>query len=302
MQNILYITQSQNLYVVQAWHLFQQALAEAAHVVVWRQGGSIQSILAQLSFQPDFILLHMPSFARTPHVTGLRGIAIPIGVYFEDIHQCPAYFSRFVRANNIGTVFCPYRHQFHKFLPDLVDRFYWLPHCVDPGIFRDYKLGKSIELLLMGFVHQQAYPFRAAVLSRFTGQPGFVYHAHPGYIDCDANDPQAYVGVKYAQELSRAKILATCGGRWHYPVLKFFEASACLTSVLAPAGPDLPDLGFRDGDTYIECSIDDLAEKVAYFIGHEAETAAIASRARDLVVQRHSVQKRVQELVAYLGH
>jgi len=295
---ILYLSRDESRWVFRGPHYFQQQLAKAATVHFVRQSGSIRTILRQIPFRPDIIMLHMQPLTKALEISGLEEIAIPKAIYIEDVHYRPQELVNFVLTNDIHAVFCPYREHFHNYLHQIADRFEWLPHSVNPDVFRDWGLPKEIDLLLMGQVVPMYYPVRQAMLERFRNRKGFVFHGHPGYADIADDDPRYYVGVRYAQEINRSKIFLTCGSRWRLPLAKYFEAPACRSLLLAPGGPDLAALGFRDGETYVQCTQDDFEEKALELLKDPGTRERITQRGHEMVMERHTTRVRVREFLA----
>jgi len=298
MVKVLYISRDESKWVFRGPHYFQQELARTVPVHFARESGPISEILDRAPFTPDLIMLHMQPLNEAPVVTGLDEVAIPKAMYVEDVHYRSKDLVHFARANDVRLVFCPYREHFHRYLSDIADRFRWLPHCVNPDVFRDYGLVKDIDLLMMGQIVANYYPVRKAMLERFSGRPGFVYHGHPGYGNVPDDDPRFFVGERYAREINRAKIFLTCGSKWHVPVAKYFEALACRSCLVAPGGADFPDLGFYDGETYVECTLDNFEERATAMLASPKTRRRIARRGHDMVMERHTARVRVREFLA----
>lgn len=298
---VLYISRDESKWVFRGPHHFQQQLARIAQVHFHRRSGPIKSILKEAPFRPDLIMLHMQPFNDAPLITGLHKIKIPKAMYIEDVHYRSRDVAAFVQTNRIRAVFCPYREHFHRYLPQIADRFVWLPHCVDPEVFRDYGLAKDIDLLLLGQIVAMYYPVRKAMLDRFRGRQGFVWHGHPGYVDIPDDDPRFFVGRRYAQEINRAKVFLTCGSKWQLPLAKYFEAPACMSCVLAPGGADFPDLGFIDGETFVACTLDDFEQKASELLQDPGALARITRRGHEMVMDRHTTGVRVREFLAAIA-
>lgn len=298
MVNILYVSRDESQWVFRGPHYFQKELARVARVHFARRSGSIKKILRKTPFRPDLIVLHMQPMSQALVISGLDAVKIPKAIYIEDVHYRPKELVNFVVANGIQAVFCPYREHFHRYLGEIAERFHWLPHSVDPSIFRDYQLPKEIDLLLMGQVVPMYYPVRQAMLERFRHRQGFVYHGHPGYVDVADEDPRFYVGVRYAQEINRAKIFVTCGSKWNLPLAKYFEAPACMSCLLAPGGTDLSELGFQDGETFVECTQDNFEEKARELLDDPGALVRITRQGYEMVMDRHTTSTRVRQFLA----
>lgn len=294
---VLYIARDESRWVFRGPHYFQRQLARVARVHFRRRPGSIQEILQEAPFRPDLIMLHMQPFNAAPEVTGLGETEIPKAMYIEDVHYRPKDVAAFVRENGIRIVFCPYREHFHRYQSQIADCFVWLPHCVEPEVFRDWGQEKEIDLLLTGQIVTPYYPVRKAMLERFRDRPGFVWHGHPGYVDVADDDPRFLVGTRYAREINRAKLFLTCGSKWQLPLAKYFEGPACMSCVLGPGGADFADLGFVDGDTFAACTVDDFEQRARELLGDPASLARITRRGHEMVMDRHTTAVRVREFV-----
>lgn len=65
-----------------------------------------------------------------------------------------------------------------------------------------------------------------------------------------------FVGQNYAKELNRSKIVLTCDSVFKYPLMKYFEITACNALLLASYSKELGDLGFIPGVNFV--AIDEL--------------------------------------------
>lgn len=141
-------------------------------------------------------------------------------------------------------------------------------------------------------------PFREAVLQTMKHEEGFVHHPHPGNVITDEEEiKQAFLNEKYAQELNRAKIFFTCGSALRYPLLKFYEAPACRTLLLAEPNQDIFDLGFKDGTHFIACEVEDFYDKAKYYLQNKKERQRITDNGYRLVHSQHTYHARAQEIV-----
>lgn len=285
------------------------AIESFAEVRYWYRDGSIQEILKKLNFQPDFILQYDVAwgYAFSPMITGLNDIDIPKGCVVIDIHYFPYVRRQYFEDNKIDLIFSLTKSPFLKTFPDYREKMRWWPFSINPGIFKDWQLEKEIDYLLMGQVYDPCgtnktntqkgrYPFREEVLKKMRGIEGFVYHAHPGH---DAPST-ALLNEKYAQELNRSKIFFTCGGQYKYPVLKYFEALACRTLLLAEPVQDILDLGFKDCLHFVACDLSNFQEKARYYLDHEKERQLITDHGYELIHKQHTNDARAKQLVHYI--
>jgi len=288
---------------------FLLALKKQANLLFWPYDGNIVQILRNLrtkhQYEPDFILQYDNAYSHfSPDITGLEQITIPKGYYVMDIHSPASTQARkqFMEKNQFDLIFSVTKHAFLSEFPQFHQSFRWLPFSINPAVYTDWQEVKSIDYLLMGLVNFESddvYPFRQHVLAQMNGLPGFVHHTHPGHFV--SYKDALFVNEKYAKELNKAKIFFTCGSRYQYPVMKFFEALACKTLLIAEGNQDIEELGFQDGIHYVHCTkTDDVIEKASYYLGHPSERERITNNGFQFVHENHSNNKRAEQFFKYL--
>lgn len=287
------------------------ALEEYADVTYWDQDGDIRDIIDELKIEPDFIFHYDVAWnhAFAPAISGLDQVDIPKGCMVIDVHWTKQARVDYFINNNIDLIFSISKHPFLSVWPEFEDRLHWWPWAVDPEVFKDWNLEREYDYLLMGLVYADhmpgrgvrnntrkgEYPFREEVLKAMLDTPGFQFHQHPGHL----NKNPYFANERYAQELSRAKIFFTCGSSiaGGLPVLKFFEAPACRTLLLAEPNQDIDELGFQDGVNYVACDRTNFKEKAQYYLEHEEERNAIAEAGYRFIHQHHTNQVRAKQFV-----
>ncbi|WZY01130.1 glycosyltransferase [Bacillus sp. FSL W7-1360] len=269
--------------------------------------GSIENILAQIDFKPDFIYLHeyMAKRRYDPSVTGVKKISIPCAALFSDIHLCKEERKKAVQEEEIKYVFTYYRDKFLQWYPELTDQMIWMPPEVNTDIFKDYGAEKDIDFLMTGNTHPKFYPLRAKMLETFKGRDGFFERPHPTYERMYAAPHQCVLGERYAMEINRAKMAFTCDSIYQYPVLKYYEICACNTLLLAPCSKEIRDLGFIPGEHFVEVDENDFEEKAYYYLNNEEERKRIALNGMEMVHRKHATTvratqfiKKVEEIIA----
>ncbi|MFP3886607.1 glycosyltransferase [Priestia filamentosa] len=288
-----------------------KAIEQFADVRYWYTNGEIKTILKTLKFQPDFIFHYdiAYGFALSPYITGLNEIDIPKGCLVIDAHFSPPTRTKYIEDAKINLIFSITKETFLKTYPMYDDKFRWWPFSINPSIFKDHQLQKDVDFLLMGQVFDRTgkspnrthtysgkYPFREEVLSQMRDVEGFTYHPHPGH---NAGN-SSLVNEKYAMQLNRSKIFFTCGSKFQYPVLKFFEAPACKSLLLAEPVNDIADLGFKDGVHYIACDHTNVYEKAMYYINNDKERETVTDAGYRFLHRYHTDEERAKQFVQYL--
>jgi glycosyltransferase involved in cell wall biosynthesis len=272
-------------------------LSTITDCVIWHEPGNINDILSKIRFVPDFILIFFYKSVSeiSPPISGLSSLRIPCGVFLMDLHNLNN-LSNSILEDKINYIFTCYRDSFCKRFPQLINRMRWLPNHVNTEIFKDYKLPKEIEMLMMGAVSKTYYPLRDTIRKSLSGNPSFVYHKHPGSREVKDNK-NVYVKEKYAMEINKAKLFFTCDSKYHYPILKYFESLACNTLLLAPDSREIYDLGFRTGENFVAINEKNFLENAEYYLRNDKERERIAENGYKFVHERHSTAQRAKELL-----
>lgn len=279
------------------YHYLEQELKNLVNLMLWRESGHIDYIINRLDVKPDFILiLNDMDRKMSPMIKGLAHIHIPTGLFVNDVHRFVSLRRNFIEKNNITYLFSVIRDKFLQIYSEYQNKMEWFPHFVNTEIYKNYELKKDIKLLLMGAV-TDLYPLRQKIIKAYEGNANFIYHKHPGYQYFREKDNNEVIGENYAKELNRSILFFTCPSKFNYPVIKYFEALACKTLLLAPTFKELEDIGFIPDVHFIAIDENNFAAKADYFLSHEAERKQIVEQGYQFVHQHHTVQHRAQQLV-----
>ncbi|QDP39290.1 glycosyltransferase [Radiobacillus deserti] len=298
MMNLLFIAHDTSSFIHRSFFYLEQELANVVNVEVWRKSGHIDTILKQLHKKPDFILI-MNDIEKemSPQIRGLAHIDVPVGLFINDAHRFTKLRKSYIEKHNIPYLLPVVRDYFLKTYPEYEKKMIWMPHFVQTELFKDYELEKDIDLLLIGAVNDY-YPIRQKIRKAYEGDADFVYYKHPGYRNFNGEEEELHaIGESYAKVLNRAKITFTCPSKLFYPVLKYYEALACKTLLLAPTFTELEDLGFRPGYHFVAIDEHNFQEKATYYLTNEKERLKIVEQGYQFVRKYHSLQVRTQQLV-----
>lgn len=298
MINLLFIAKNTSNSLDKNFDFLEAEFAKLTNMIVFRKSGRISEILKKITNQPDFILLANDlGKEMSPIIKGIPSVNIPAGLIVSDVHRFTETRRHFIRKNHIKYIFSISRGKFYESYPEYKDKMLWLPHFINPALYKDYGLEKDIDLLMMGAVND-VYPLRKKILHFYQKEPNFIYHPHPGYdAESVCNVNSFYIGERYAREINRAKIFFTCPSVYHYPVMKYFEALACKTLLLAPTFKELEDLGFIPGTHFIAIDEDNFMEKARYFLKNDMERRRIAEQGYHFVHKFHSLSQRARQLI-----
>ncbi|MDU4696621.1 MAG: glycosyltransferase [Paenibacillus sp.] len=300
---ILFVTKDFSQYLERNFHYMQLELPKYADLALDHRGGEVRAILRRAPFQPDFVLFNdMFHASYCPPVSGLHHLKLPWGMIMHDLHAKPEQRREFLRRFPSATIFVMYQQAFRERYPEFKGRLLWLPHFVEPTVFRDYRRRKNLNVLLMGATNPKVYPLRHKMKTALTGHPGFVLHHHPGYVNFQS-DAQALVARGFALEVNRAKIFLTCDSIFHYPLRKYFEVLACNTLLLAPENTDLRALGFKSGVHYAAVTERDFLAKIHFYLHPNNETlrAKISRQGYEFVREKHTTSVRTLQLLQMIN-
>ncbi|MBX9968380.1 glycosyltransferase family 1 protein [Priestia aryabhattai] len=298
MINLLFIAADTSNSLDKNFYFLENELAKLTNLTIWRKSGRIDNILNKITTKPDYILLLNDIGSQmSPIIKGLFSINIPIGLIVNDVHRFTELRRHYIKKNNIRHIFSIARDKFFENYPEYSDRMEWIPHFINTGIYKDYALKKDISLLLMGAI-SDVYPLRQKILQFYKNEPTFVYHQHPGYEEIDKTKTDLFhIGEKYAKEINKAKIFFTCPSIFNYPVMKYYEALACRSLLLAPTFKELEDLGFIPGIHFVAINEYNFKEKADHYLNNDLERRKITDQGYKFVHQNHSIQVRAQQLV-----
>lgn len=297
-----------------------KALERYADIYYWYDDGHIDDILNVLKVKPDFIFHYdiAWNYGLAPKIDGLAEVDIPIGCFVIDLHWDQEQRIKYFEDNKIDVIFSVSKNPFLQEFPKYKYKLCWIPWSINPQVMKDWGQPKDIDYLLMGAVYvdphhkhdfelpkhippKGRYAFRDAVFEQLTSDPGFNFHPHPGHRAKDSKE--LIVNENYAKELNRAKIFFTCGSRHEtggIAVLKFFEALACKTLLLAESNDDIIELGFKDGENFVACTVDDLAEKAKFYLNNNRERQRITENGYRFVHAEHTHDERAKKMIAVI--
>lgn len=283
------------------YHILEKELAKITKLMIYRQSGHIKKILRKIPEEPDYILI-INDVGKTfaPVITGLSNISIPAGLMVNDAHRFVSQRRKFIAKNGISTFFVICRHNFYNYYPHLRgERVFFLPQFANTSIFKDYGIDKTINLMMLGEISlHQIYPLREKILHHYTDHPGFYNRPHPGWKDfTEKQSNNMLIGENYARTINQAKLFFACGSIRQVVTFKYFEVPACRTLLMAPALPELHEIGMKPGKHFVDINEDNFAEKAAYYLNNVSERERITEDGYRFVHNHHSTAHRAKQLV-----
>jgi len=163
------------------------------------------------------------------------------------------------------------------------DKVFLLPFSVDTNIYKNKKLKKKYDVMATFTNRPDVYPERAAIqkmvkkmnIKSFTSRV-----IHGKYIDAINSSKIFIISNNFNNRLS----------------MKYTEAMACGTFVLAEQPEDFSLQGFKNNEHLILFSgVSDLKDKITYYLKREDEREAIAKQGMEFVRSEHSCSKRIKQ-------
>jgi len=154
---------------------------------------------------------------------------------------------------------------------------YLLPFSVDVDVYKNLGLPKIYDLFSSATVRDDIYPNRRKVnaLINSTGLRSIV--------------GKKVVKDAYIKAINQSKIGVISVNVFNSPNMKFTEFSSCGTFILADRPADFNMLGFKDGEHLVLYkNLNDLSDKIKYFLKHEAEREEIAKNGMKFVREHHN--------------
>jgi glycosyltransferase involved in cell wall biosynthesis len=151
----------------------------------------------------------------------------------------------------------------------------------------DLHLHRDIDVLFLGEI---AYGRRKPILDNIRARL-----SEKG-IDLTVNSGNCY-GRERSELLSRAKIsLNLPRFTWDLPTIRLFMSMGCGSMVASEYVADTTP--FVSGEHFVQATADKIADKIAYYLNHDAEREAISARATKLITTDYTLEKALQRVLA----
>jgi hypothetical protein len=174
--------------------------------------------------------------------------------------------------------------------------FIW-PNFVDPEVYHDYGLWKSIPVLFTGN-KSALYPWRQRMVKLISAHYPSLICAHPGY-DHQKAQQQIRVGESYARMLNSSLFVPACGTLAKEVVRKHFEVPACNACLVAEPSQTLDAAGFVDMINCVFAEEHDVLDKLSFLFKNPDALDKIVKAGFELVHRCHTIKQRDQVLQWY---
>ena len=177
-------------------------------------------------------------------------------------------------------VFLYQRNYLQFFTEHPPDHVHWHPYACDLEFFHPLKVERDLDVALIG----QVTPERRRILSTLAQS----YRI---------NEQHYYWQKEISGVYSRAKIVLNLPNADDLN-FRTFEALSCGALLLTRRIENGQELLFQEGEHYAAYGDEpELFAKVAYYLSHEKERAAMAAAGLEEVRQRHRLEQRIPEIL-----
>jgi hypothetical protein len=181
--------------------------------------------------------------------------------------------------------------------PAISDSLFTWPNFIDPDIYRDYGLWKSIPVLFTGNT-TALYPWRQRMVKLISKNYPSLICLHPGF-DPQKAQSQFIVGEPYARMLNSSLIVPSCGTLAKEVVRKHFEIPACNACLVTEPSRTLDAAGFVDMVNCVFAEEHDVLDKLSFLFDNADAREKIVRAGFELVHRRHTIRQRDQILQWY---
>ena len=307
------------------FHEFEQELAKEAECIFagegWPQhkpGETVDQTVKRLygNDPPDWVidweriekLNPKRSYLVGQHLTDLHG-RLKLGIrnsakLLKHLNSV-GYDALFMKTKYIYNTTVPPTY----FTDNLKPRWFFLPYSVNPRKF--YPRNKIYDITMIGSMSKR-YPIRSTIwhqleefcymyrltslMSNQAPVPSWTAAHHQN------ENPNYYIRKRYAEALGQSRFFAFCPSIYNYPIQKYFEvpASGCVAVAGKLIGGVGEELGFIDGETYVEVTRLNWEKKLLYYIHNPYKASKIIENGRKLIMEHHTHEIRVQEFICML--
>ncbi len=228
----------------------------------WDSQKTVDENLKDNNFNPDLIIGYKP--------LEIKGFAD--SVYTKCIRYNEMYDEEWtlkeINESAVDIVICHHKNDWEDWKDKKFNKpieFINIPHCAEHTVFKDYRLKKDVDILLVGAIHVNTkfgphYPLRQKmvdVLMTMSEEYNTRIFQHPGY-DLPSADSDKY-GIDFAKAMNSAKICVTCSGRPRSRFGKYVEIPMSRSAIAADIPNETQDF-FRE--FVIEINIEDSKEEI----------------------------------------
>lgn len=245
---------------------------------------------------------HYPNLALYPDINrnyipeGLEALPFPTACLQVDSYYSTENRVRLAKLFDLSFVYHPYTIEFYSRRDNNVISF---PHAIPKKIYiNKTSNNKGNDVAMIGRLDGSDYEYRRKVSQEINGMP------------IESNDMEKYYPYEeMVKTYSGSKVSVNVGrGDYkhlaHLSCLEIIGSGSLLITTRDPRDSrphELEELGLSEGKHYDTfASIEELREKLLYYLDHDAEREKMASQAQEHVLSNHTYGERARELLAII--
>jgi len=199
---------------------------------------------------------------------------------FADMNK----INKLITANKPDIIFATAGSNVERLKKSLgTEKVFFLPFSVDTAIYKDLNMNRTIDAMAVFNTRQYVYPNREKVQRVLKSM--------------DINSfTSRVIKDKYVKKLNQSKMFVISNNINNRLSMKYTEAMACGTFVLADEPEDMSLQGFINGKHLVLYeNLKDMKDKIRYYLKHDAQRKEIALEGMKFVRKNHSCEKRVKQ-------
>ena len=154
----------------------------------------------------------------------------------------------------------------------LVSNVEFLPWSIDTHVYKKIDIPKEIDVMAVFAARPDLYPLRSDIKQMLLQMPIKSRTKKTIYWD-------------YINCINKSKMFVNKNSRWNDTEMRYFEVLACGTLFITDKPYNTDTYGFEDGKhlVFYNGTLEDLKEKINYYLEHEEERESIASQGMEFV-------------------
>ncbi len=168
---------------------------------------------------------------------------------------------------------------------------FFLPHCIDPELFKDWKRPKKLDLLTVGTLGHKVTMHLRKLWADEAHRSRWKHKIAPA-----GKQGRRYKAHKFSQLINSSHITATSNTQWQV-LAKCFEIPASRSMMMCDKSYDMEKMGFVDGETFVQFPNDKMMIRklIEHYMTTPKERKLITDNAFELVHERHTIQQRAKD-------
>lgn len=279
--------------------LFLNSFARQHDCIYWGAGHpnynpnfAIPTVIEKFG-KPDLILTYLAKrcypFRGLEYLKDFKRVHIEIDFFkktgrYRGQVGVPEY-DKFYKEYQPQIIFAPVTTVLNGLIEkNICEKNFILPFSVDVKTYKPLNLEKIVDVMAVFSNSPRAYPKRQIIQRTIKTLPGI-----KGVI-------RKFLHENHVKIINQSKIIITSNNMWNSLSMRYTEVLGCCGFLLADKPEDLENFGYIDGKhLVIYEDVDDMVNKIKYYIKHESQRNKIAKEGYEFVLKNHTTDIRVKQ-------